>query len=1590
MSGIVTAAAINTPLVGTAAYDKNDEAQGANEAESFTNDIIPLATITPSVTGGSSGSSQFSTNVGGSAALALQKDVLGAGSGSSLTFTGTAVGGDGGEASPMYGIHGGAGGDASTDVSAITTSAAAPSSLALAADGGAPGNGGNGGSATASLSGSTIDVSGEAADPALTIGVLATGSGGSYGLIEESGSYEGGAGGSAAAALSGNTIAGASIALTLSATGGAGGVAYNPYQFSTFTSPNGIATVAMSDNQVSVTGATGTLSLSLAYSGATPEGEPLSFGGNSLQGGGASTLALSLPADSYAIDTAAGTIAIDGSGANTLAGFSRFNLQGIASGDNSFIVGSATQEIDLGGGYNTVTITPDSRDLTIIGATQSNLVLDFESFGPALASLTQFLLDVSMPAANTELITLPNGVTVTLEGTPIVLNRLNVALPDNPALPPPPADNLPASAINTPVVGAAGGVRGGQPEGQAVSSIFDNELLTQSDLTPTATGGAGAAYTNESYIGDYTINEFGAGGAASLVLNNDIIGPDDGAATVLNALATGGAGPGGLEQTLLNGGAGGNASVALNDITEADENVLALSVTATGGAGGGGNAFGTSGDGGTGGSATSSLTNSAFTVSGSGQLSVSLEAAGGAGGMGGSNVNFPSYGDGGMGGNAATSLAGDELAAAIVSLGLVASVGLAGPPGSSTAEPVFGYNPPPGSGTPGVVGTASLTVTDNQIAVDAPAGTLSLQLGAPGTSAGLASALTFTGNSLTGEGDSTLDLSLLSGSYTIDAAAGTIAIAGSALNTLTGFDIFDMVGVASGSNSFTAGSGAETLEAGGGTTAVQLGSGVTTVVVTAQTGNLDLLGATDMNVVLVFQGLGPAFDSFQQLAANTSVTDGTEQIALPDGSVISLANSSIPLSAADVRFAGGPVTLPPITLGTGISTLRLVLTSLGQPAEFTVSIDGTQVGGVQTTSADGSSGQDQELDLLGDFATGTHSVTLTLLNSSGSTLAVESAAYDGTPLTDAALTIASASAATIGFTADGSLSPVTVGFGPDTLALTMSQRGEPAGAQFTVSVDGNQIGGVETVAADLAAGGFQVFDVLGNFAQGPHTLAITYLDADNSLLAVDSASLNGAPVANSATVLSNSGTAGIAFESVGSLTPMVLGSGPDTLALTIAERGQPLGAQFTISVNGQQIGGVQTTLADVSAGLSQEFDVLGSFGRGSTVSISYLNASNSLLEVESAAVNGTAIANTALVLSSSSSAGFAFNVPVSAPVTIGSGADTLALNLAQQDAPSGALFTVDVDGAQIGGVQSVSASNLFGQIQTVDVLGNFSAGPNTVSINYLNPNNSLLLVDGASINGSSVDGSSLTLSNHGAESFTFSGPQVAPGAVAVGAGPDQLALVMAQRGEPAGALFTVDVDGTQVGGIQTVTADSTAGQTQSFDVLGLFQPGSHSVSIDYLNAHNSLLLLDNAAINGNTINGAPQVLSNVGVQSFTFVSPPAPGPVPVTTAPDTLALNISEDFVAANAQFTLAVDGVQQGGVQTTAAIHGAGQSQAFDVTGNFSGTHTIAVNFLNAAVSGGTAGTLYLGGASIDGSAIANSALALSKDGTETFTFTH
>jgi len=235
------------------------------------------------------------------------------------------------------------------------------------------------------------------------------------------------------------------------------------------------------------------------------------------------------------------------------------------------------------------------------------------------------------------------------------------------------------------------------------------------------------------------------------------------------------------------------------------------------------------------------------------------------------------------------------------------------------------------------------------------------------------------------------------------------------------------------------------------------------------------------------------------------------------------------------------------------------------------------------------------------------------------------------------------------------------------------------------------------------------------------------------------------------------------------------------------------------------------------------------------------------------------------------------------------------------------------------------------------------------------------------------------------------GPPVTP--PVTGAGSDTLVLNMSEDAYQGDAQFSVSVDGTQLGAVQSVTASHGQGQSQAFTLKGSFGPGAHSVGVSFLNdawggtlALDRNLYIDKATFNGTQVQGATELGINETV-SFAATGSAAPPP-PVTTG-GTLVVRLSEDAWQGDAQCMITVDGKTVGGAVAVTALHGQGQSQSLTLAGSWgAGPHDVGVQFINDAW-GGTGATdrnLYVDGVTLDGQASATPPATLLSNGMSHF----
>ena len=349
----------------------------------------------------------------------------------------------------------------------------------------------------------------------------------------------------------------------------------------------------------------------------------------------------------------------------------------------------------------------------------------------------------------------------------------------------------------------------------------------------------------------------------------------------------------------------------------------------------------------------------------------------------------------------------------------------------------------------------------------------------------------------------------------------------------------------------------------------------------------------------------------------------------------------------------------------------------------------------------------------------------------------------------------------------------------------------------------------------------------------------------------------------------------------------------------------------------------------------------------------------------------------------------------------------LVLNLSEDAYQGDAQYTITVDGQQIGGTRTENVLHSSGQSENV-ALGSLSTGPHQIGVTFLNDKwdgtpttDRNLFIDGATYDGQPITGSTLALMSAGTQTFTVIGaaapaptpvttPVSSPAPAPVSVPTSGLVVNVSEDAYLGDAQFTIAVDGQQVGDTYTATASHNAGQSQAISVNTVLGNGTHTVGISFINdkwdgtpSTDRNLYVTGASYNGQNVPGAADTLMSNGTTNFGLTT----GTQVTSTA---VVVNISEDAYQGDAQFTIVVDGKQQGGTYTATASHGAGQSQAITLVGiaeSFT-PHDIAVMFLNDKYDGtpSTDRNLYVNSIQIDGQDVPGGAAALMSTGTQHF----
>ena len=183
---------------------------------------------------------------------------------------------------------------------------------------------------------------------------------------------------------------------------------------------------------------------------------------------------------------------------------------------------------------------------------------------------------------------------------------------------------------------------------------------------------------------------------------------------------------------------------------------------------------------------------------------------------------------------------------------------------------------------------------------------------------------------------------------------------------------------------------------------------------------------------------------------------------------------------------------PPTPPGTDTIVLDVSEDAYQGDAQYTVSVDGTTIGGTRTATASHAAGATQAVDIPGNFGPGPHTIGVTFLNDAygGSpdtdrNLYVGSVSYDGQATTPPSAALYTAGAASF------STQPAPA---PTNLTLLLAEDAYGGDAQYSVAIDGQQVGAAGSVTASNAAGQTQAVDISQVLTPGVHDLAVSFLN----------------------------------------------------------------------------------------------------------------------------------------------------------------------------------------------------------------------------------------------------------------------------------------------------------------------------------------------------------------------------------------------------------------------------------------------------------------------------------------------------------------
>jgi endoglucanase len=546
------------------------------------------------------------------------------------------------------------------------------------------------------------------------------------------------------------------------------------------------------------------------------------------------------------------------------------------------------------------------------------------------------------------------------------------------------------------------------------------------------------------------------------------------------------------------------------------------------------------------------------------------------------------------------------------------------------------------------------------------------------------------------------------------------------------------------------------------------------------------------------------------LSDPNATTDGSKIV----NGVWTMTGSSLAVAAALDELAFKPAANLTGPAGAVATTVTAVVAEGGETASTTSTITVTGYAATSpititpTTKAvattDASGAKPFAGVVITDANAGqTEAATVTLSAAANGILSDPNARTDGSTITNGVWTISGSSTA-VAVALDGLVFTPTdhqvAPGGAVTTTLTAAIKdtaGEKAVASSTITATAVAAAITMTPATDsvhtsgtTSAKPFTGVAITDVNAGQTETATVTPSAAGNGTLSDPNSTTDGTTVANNVLTVSGSPTAvaaalnGLVFKPINAsvsttltatirdtagetasasstitATQVAVAPTAETIVLNMSESYADGDAEFTVSVNGQQVGGDYQAHGLNASGDAGSVSLTGDWGSGvNDVQVSFINhAYGRNLYVNSISENGVTYAGTSAALPRNGTDTFAVG---GTTATAAGPADTLTLQLSEDAWAGNALFVLYIDGHVVTTPQVVTALQVSAQTQSFTFSDNLGAGTHTIGLACVNASygpsageQRNLFVNGIELNGSDVFSGNTHVTN-GIASFT--------------------------------------------------------------------------------------------------------------------------------------------------------------------------------------------------------------------------------------------